>query len=304
MKKRLQISNKIKTSATFIRRAVLPIFLMVTGSFLLAFAYVMFQVPYNIVAGGLSGLALIINNFTGWSIGILYWVMNVPMFILGFIYLGRWRFIVRTLVATTIISILIEWFINVLPLVFNPFPVTDNLLLATIYGAIIGGIGTGFIFRAGATDAGTSIIGRILQMKTGLPLSQTYFFADGGIIFLAGLVFGWEMALYGLMMMFIWGLASDFTLEGPSTTRIVTVITNHPQPVSDALLNQLGRGVSYWKITGAYTGEQHYMLTCTVSRPQVSRVYGIIAHADPDSFVTIGMSHNALGEGFTRIRKV
>ncbi|MBE2221066.1 MAG: YitT family protein [Anaerolineae bacterium] len=303
MKKRLQISNKIKAGTSWVRRGLFPFILMVIGSFCIAFAYVMFQVPFNIVAGGLSGLALIINNFTGWSIGILYWVMNVPMFILGFIYLGRWQFIIRTVIATTIISVLIESFINVLPMVFNPFPVTDNMLLATIYGAIIGGIGTGLLFRAGATDAGTSIIGRILQMKTGLPLSQTYFFADGSIIFLAGLVFGWESALYGLMMMFIWGLASDFTLEGPSTTRIVTVITNHPQPVSDALLNQLGRGVSYWQITGAYTGEQHYMLTCTVSRPQVSSVHGIIAHADPDSFVTIGMSHNALGEGFTRIRK-
>ena len=68
-----KISNKIKTSFTFIRKAAPPVFLMVTGSFLLAFAYVMFQIPYNIVAGGLSGLALIINSFTGWSIGILYW---------------------------------------------------------------------------------------------------------------------------------------------------------------------------------------------------------------------------------------
>jgi uncharacterized membrane-anchored protein YitT (DUF2179 family) len=302
MKKRLQISNKIKASVSFVRKRLPPIFMLAAGSFLIAFAYVMFQVPFNIVAGGLSGLALIINEFTGWPIGILYWVMNVPMFILGFIFLGRWGFIVRTVVATTIISILFEWLIDVLPLILNPFPVTDNLLLATIYGAIIGGIGTGLLFRAGATDAGTSIIGRILQMKTGLPLSQTYFFSDGAIIVLAGLVFGWEIALYGLMM-FIWGLASDFTLEGPSTTRTVTIITNHPQRVSDALLTQLGRGVSYWEITGAYTGEQHYMLTCTVSRPQVSRVYGIIAQADHGAFVTIGVSHNALGEGFTRLRK-
>ena len=104
-------------------------------------------------------------------------------------------------------------------------------------------------------------------------------------------------------MMFISGLASDYTLEGPSTTRIATIITNSPQEVADTLLTHLQRGVSYWQITGAYTGEQHYMLTCTLSRPQVNRVRHIVAGADPDAFVTISMGHHALGEGFTRLQK-
>ena len=303
MKKRHQVKNKIKTGGGIIKREIPRTILLFAGSFLIAFAYVMFQVPFNIVAGGLSGLALIINNFTGWPIGVMYWIMNIPMFILGFIYLGRWGFLVRTLVAVTIVSFLFEWLQIVLPGVLSPFPITENLLLATIYGGIIGGIGTGLIFRAGATDAGTSIIGRILQMKTGLPLSQTYFFADGIIILLAGLVFGWEIALYGLIMMFVWGVASDYTLEGASTTRVVTIITNYPQEVSDALLTQLERGVSYWKITGAYTGDEHYMLSSTVSRPQVSYVRQIVSDADPDAFVTISMGHNALGEGFRKLRK-
>jgi uncharacterized membrane-anchored protein YitT (DUF2179 family) len=298
-----QISDKIKTSGAILQREIPRTLFLVVGTFLLAFGYVMFQVPFNIVAGGLSGLALIINSFTGWPIGVMYWVMNIPMFILGFMYLGRWSFLIRTIIAVTIFSFLIDWLQIILPPLMTPYPVTDNLLLATIYGGIIGGIGSGLLYRAGGTVGGTSIIGRILQNKTGMPLSQTYFFADGIIILLAGIFFGWEIALYGLLMMFISGLASDYTLEGPSTTRIATIITNSPQEVSDALLDELHRGVSYWEITGAYTGQQHYMLTCTVSRPQVSRVRHIIADVDPDAFVTISMGHNALGEGFTRLRK-
>ena len=303
MKKQTQFKRKFKTVAKIIWQETPRAILLLIGTFLLAFGYVMFQVPFNIVAGGLSGLALIINSFTGWPIGVMYWVMNIPMFILGFIYLGRWSFLIRTLIAVTIFSFLIDWLQLVLPPLITPYPVTENLLLATIYGGIIGGIGSGLLYRAGGTVGGTSIIGRILQNKTGMPLSQTYFYADGIIILLAGIVFGWEIALYGLLMMFISGLASDYTLEGPSTTRVATVITNFPQEVSDALLTELGRGVSYWQITGAFTGEQHYMLTCTVSRPQVSRVRSIIADADPNAFVTISMGHNALGEGFGRLRK-
>ena len=303
MKKQNQFRSTFKRVARTVWRETPRTILLIIGPFLLAVGYVLFQVPFNIVAGGLSGLSLIINSFTGWPIGIMYWIMNIPMFILGFIYLGRWPFLIRTLIAVTIFSFLIDWLQIILPTLVTPYPVTDNLLLATIYGGIIGGIGAGLLYRAGGTVGGTSIIGRILQNKTGLPLSQAYFFADGIIILLAGIVFGWEMALYGLLMMFIGGLASDYTLEGPSTTRIATVITNYPQEVSNTLLTELGRGVSYWKITGAFTGEQHYMLTCTVSRPQVSQVRRIISNADPNAFVTISMGHNALGEGFTRLRK-
>ena len=303
MKKQTQFKRKFKTVAKIIWQETPRAILLIIGTFLLAFGYVMFQVPFNIVAGGLSGLALIINSFTGWPIGAMYWIMNIPMFILGFLHLGRWSFLIRTIIAVTIFSFLIDWLQLILPPLIAPYPVTDNLLLATIYGGIIGGIGSGLLYRAGGTIGGTSIIGRILQNKTGMPLSQTYLFADGMIVLLAGIVFGWEIALYGLLMMFISGLASDYTLEGPSTTRVATVVTNSPKDVSAALLNELGRGVSFWEITGAYTGQQHYMLTCTVSRPQVSRVRQIIGDADPNAFVTISMGHNALGEGFGRLRK-
>lgn len=301
--KKQQFTRKIKIAITAVWQEIPRAILLVFGTFLLAAGYVLFQVPFNIVAGGLSGLALIINSFTDWPIGIMYWAMNIPMFLLGFLYLGRWPFLIRTLIAVTIFSFLIDWLQLVLPPLITPYPLTDNLLLATVYGGIVGGIGSGLLYRAGGTIGGTSIIGRILQNKTGMPLSQTYFFADGIIILLAGIVFGWELALYGLLMMFVGGLASDYTLEGPSTTRVATVITNSPQEVSNALISELGRGVSYWEITGAYTGKQRYMLTSTVSRPQVSQVRQVISNVDPDAFVTISMGHNALGEGFARLRK-
>jgi len=277
--------------------------LLTLGAVLAAFGYVVFQIPHKIVAGGLSGLGIVINHFTNWPIGLMYWIMNMPLLVLGFYYLGRWRFVLRTLFAATIFSVAIDLFMVYLPQVMSSFPLTDDLLLSSIYGGIIGGISAGLVYRAGSTFGGTGIIGRVVQQKTGLPLSQSYFYTDGVIIALAGLVFGWEVALYGVLVLFLSGLAADYTLEGPSSARTATIITNRPHEMTQALMGRLGRGVSYWDVTGGYTGQTHSMLLCTVYRPQVNDVKRIVAEVDPAAFLTIGVSHQAVGQGFMSLGK-
>jgi uncharacterized membrane-anchored protein YitT (DUF2179 family) len=273
--------------------------LMVAGACLAAFGYAMFQVPHNIAAGGISGISLIVNQFVGWPIGLLYWLLNLPLLVIGFYNLGRWPFLLRTLAAATIFSIATDTFVEFMPQLLSQFPLTDDLLLTTIYGGIVGGIGGGLIYRSGGTMGGTGIIGRIIQKKTGRPLSQVYFYTDSLTIMAAGLVFGWEIALYGFLMLFLNGLASDYTLEGTSSTRTATIITNHPQVVIDELMAHLHRGVSYWEVKGGFTGKTRYLVLCTVTRPQVSQVKQVVARADPQAFLTIGVSHEAMGSDFT-----
>lgn len=271
---------------------------MVVGACMVAFGYAMFQVPYNIAAGGVSGISIIVNHYMGWPVGLLYWLLNLPLLVLGFFYLGRWDFLLRTLVASTIFSIATDFFVAYMPHMLSQYPLTDDLLLTTIYAGIVGGIGGGLIYRSGGTMGGTGIIGRIIQMKTGQPLSQVYFYTDGITIIIAGLVFGWNIALYGFLVLFLNGLASDYTLEGPSSARTATIITNHPQEVIAELLAQLHRGVSYWEVTGGYTGQKRYLVQTTVTRPQVGEVKQAVARIDPEAFVTIGVSHEAMGAGF------
>lgn len=273
--------------------------LMVLGACLVAFGYAMFQVPYNIAAGGISGISIIVNHYVGWPVGLLFWLLNLPLLVLGFFYLGRWGFLLRTLIAATIFSIATDLFVAYMPQWLSQYPLTDDLLLTTIYGGIVGGIGGGLIYRAGGTMGGTGIIGRIIQNKTGQPLSQVYFYTDGITIMVAGLVFGWNIALYGFLMLFLNGLASDYTLEGPSSARTATIITNHPQAVIDELMVHLHRGVSFWEVTGGFTGQKRYLVLCTVTRPQVSQMKQVVARVDPEAFVTIGVSHEAMGAGFT-----
>lgn len=281
-----------------IARGLQTTLLLLVGTTLGALGYALFQVPGNIVAGGLSGIAIMINEYTGWSVGLLYWVMNIPLLVLGFFQLGRWRFVLRTLIAATIFSVLVDLFGRYLPGMLEQFPITDDLLLTSLYAGIVGGIGGGLVYRAGSTFGGTAIIGRVVQQRTGLPLSQIYAFTDGFIIVAAGLIFGWEIALYGFLVLVINGLASDYTLEGPSSTRTVTIITNRPQAMVHGLLAEVHRGVSYWDVVGGYTGQKRTMVMCTIYRPQVDAVKRVAAAIDPDAFVTIGVSHQALGKGF------
>ena len=273
--------------------------LMIIGACMAAFGYAMFQVPNNIASGGVSGISIIVNHYVGWPVGLLYWVLNLPLLVLGFFYLGRWAFLLRTLVAVTVFSIPPDFFIVYMPQWLSQYPITNDLLLSTIYGGIVGGIGGGLIYRSGGTMGGTGIIGRIIQQKTGQPLSQVYFYTDGLTIMAAGLVFGWDIALYGFLMLFLNGLASDYTLEGPSSARTATIITNKPQAIVAELMVHLHRGVSYWEVTGGFTGQTRYLVLCTITRPQVGQVKQLVAQTDPDAFVTIGVSHEAMGAGFT-----
>lgn len=275
---------------------------MVIGVLLAALGYSLFQVPYRIAAGGVGGISIIVNSFTGWPVGAIYLVLNIPLLVLGYFYLGRWAFIIRTLIAVVVFSTATDLFLAYLPGMLETYPITQNVLLSAIYGGLVGGIGGGLNYRAGGTMGGTGIIGRIIQKKTGFPLSQVYLYTDGVIVLTAGAVFGWELALYALLTLFLAGLASDYTLEGPSSIRTATIISNNPEVVAQALINELGRGVSQWQITGSYTGETRTMLICTIYRPQVNDLKRIVGQADSQAFVTIGIAHQAFGAGFSPLK--
>lgn len=266
-------------------------FWLTIGVILSALTFHMFLSAADIAPGGVSGLTLIINEFTGWPNGAILFVLQIPMIILGFFYLGRMRFVMRAFYLSIAYSGLVTLFESVWP---NP-TITNDPLLNVIFGAVIGGTGTGLIFRGRATMAGTSIISRIIQLKTGLPASQLYLMVDGGIIIILGLVFGWENALYAIMMLFIWGLATDYVMEGPSVIRTAFIVTDHPRELADALLHRTGLGVTAWQGQGMFTDREHTILFCTVRRPDVDGLRATVSEVDPKAFLVIGQGHKARG---------
>ena len=272
------------------RSTVKDFILLTTGALILAANVNIFLAPANIAPGGVTGIALIINHFTGWPIGRTMLVLNIPMLMLGFRYLGRFRFLTRTLYVVLLYNLGVDFLAHWLPA-----GVTNDLLLNALYSAVAGGIGSGLIFRGQGTSAGTGVLGRVLQFKTGMPVSQLYILTDGGVIATMGLVFGWGPALYSLISLFVWGLTTDYVLEGPSVIRTAFIITDKAEEVSHAILARLGTGVTAWAGRGMFTDAEHAVLFCTISRPDVNTLKTVVAEADPYAFVVIGQGHQARG---------
>ncbi|MEM7128607.1 MAG: YitT family protein [Chloroflexota bacterium] len=272
--------------------------LVLFGSVIAAMGYALFQVPFDLAAGGVSGIGIIISHFTDWSAGLLYLILNIPMMVLGFYYLGRWSFVALTLLSVFCFSVATDLILAYIPRYVAQFPLTDDVFLSAVYAGIVAGIGAGLVFRAGATMAGTGVLGRILQLKTGIPLSQVYLHTDGVIVLAAGFIFGWEIALYAMLTLLLSGMASDYALEGASRARTATIITNYAETVIPALTQQLNRGVSHWQAVGGYSGTPRTVILCTVYRPQVTELKRIINEVDPEAFVSIGVTQDVFGQGF------
>jgi len=270
--------------------------MLTTGAVVLAVNLNLFLAPSDIAPGGVSGTAIIVNEFTGWPIGIMMLVLNVPLLVLGFRHLGRFHFLVRTVYVVLLYSLGVDLLARWLP----AEGITNDLLLNALYGGVVGGIGTGLVYRGRGTSGGTGILGRIVQLRTGVPISQVYLLTDGGVVVVAGLVFGWNRALYALVTLYIWGIAADQVLEGPSVVRTAFIVTDRPDAVTRTVFSRLGIGVTAWSAQGMFTAAEHTVLFCTVSRPDVNALKGAVMDVDPGAFVVIGHGHQATGGVFRR----
>lgn len=268
------------------------------GAGLSAFAYVLFQLPYNLAAGGISGLGVIVNFYTQFPPGLFYLLANIPLFILGFFTLGRWSFVFSSALAVIFFSIATEFFTYNMPVVLGDFPITENTLLATIFAGLLYGVGIGILYRYGGTIGGTSIPARIIYNKTGFPMSQSCLFTDLLIIVMAGFVFSWENALLAFLALLLSGMASDFVLEGSSQRRSLMIVTTSPEAIKYAMMNELRTGVTTWNVEGGFSGTEKTMLYCSLLRSRIYDAKQIIYTLDPKAFLVVGICQQTWG-GYT-----
>ena len=275
--------------------------LVLAGALLQAIALRLFLVPANLVSGGISGISQLINHFTGWPIGVMVLIGNLPLFVLGWRLLGGRRFVFRTIVAVAAYALFADL------LLFLPFfpknGITDDLVLNALYGAVVSGIGYGLVYRAQGTSGGSDILARILNRWRGIPMTQSYLMTDTLVILAAGFVFGWKQALYALIALYVSGLVVDSTLEGAGTVRTALIVTGQVETVAGCIMSEMERGVTILDGTGAYTNEPRPVLYCVVSRSEVQQLKMIVHETDPKAFMVIGQAHEALGEGFQPLRK-
>jgi uncharacterized membrane-anchored protein YitT (DUF2179 family) len=265
-----------------------------------------FFVPANLASGGVSGISQLINHFTGWPIGLMVLIGNVPLFLLGWRFLGGRRFAMRTAAAIITYSLLTDLLLKIPAFVYySDILINDlkgDIFLNSLYGAIISGIGFGLVYRARGTSGGSDILARILNKWRGVSMTQSYLMVDTAVILSAGFIFGWKAALYAMITLYVSGLVSETVLEGGGTVRTAMIITNRPEDVSARVIENMERGVTYLEGRGAYTGNSRPVLYCVVSRSEVSTLKTIVHEIDPDAFMVIGVAHEALGEGFMPLK--
>lgn len=264
--------------------------LLSIGAALLIYAFRTFMLPYGIAGGGIGGIALVINDWTGFPPGTAMLLLNIPVLVLGYRMLGGPRFLLRTAFVVAFYNVGVDAIGDIFP-----ERISEDLLLVALFGGVVSGLGAGLVFRASGTAGGTGVTSRIIQLRTGIPVSQIYLVFDGSILILLGITFGWEIALYGVILLFVHGLAVDYVLEGPSVVRTVTVVTDQPEMLANTVFSTMNVGVTGWQATGMWSDERRFILFSTVSRAEAGRLADAIQAADPASFVVIGHAHQRRG---------
>ena len=268
--------------------------LIAVGSALVGASLSLFLVPNRISAGGVSGLATVVHHIAHMPTGISMLVMNIPLFILGVRYLGG-MFGVRTLVGIVLSSLFTDLFSEVL----GWQAMTDELLLASLYGGALLGVGLGIIFKTKGSTGGTDIIAQLLNKSTGMMPGQAFMMVDSIIISIAGLAFkSAELALWGFISLFVSTKIIDVIIEGRPYAKSVYIVSDRAEEIHQFVSEELDRTSTLLPAVGMHTGEQKPVLMCVVAKKQVYALRDAVHEIDPEAFMIISDVYEVLGKGF------
>lgn len=264
--------------------------LIILGSAVGASAYPMFLTSNAIAPGGLTGVAMILNHLLHWPIGVTSLLLCVPLFLAGWKQSGV-LFVLRSVGATVLFSLLID---------LLPLPaVTDDILLASVFGAVLLGVGLGMILLGGGTTGGTDMLAELLHRR--FPSVRVGVFlacADGCVILAAALVMGARAALYALINIAISAYVIDQVLSGTGKAKACFIISDLSERISTRIMQEMERGVTLLNATGAYSGAGKNLIICVCAAREIARLKQIVKLEDQKAFMFITDTHETLGEGF------
>ncbi len=268
------------------------IILVPLGALLVAIGLEIFLVPNQIIDGGIVGVSIILSHLSGIKLGYLLLILNLPFFFIGYKQIGK-TFALTTLFGVTTLSICTLW--------LHPVPVlTDDPLLASVFGGIILGIGVGLVIRYGGSLDGTEILAILFNKATPFSLGEVVMFFNLFILGSAGFVFGWERAMYSLIAYFIAFKMIDITIEGFESSKSVWIISDRHKEIAETLNARLGRGVTYLNGEGAYTGDAKKVIFCVITRLEEAKLKSIVEELDPTAFLAVGDIHDVKGGRFRK----
>jgi len=252
---------------------------MCVGAILVAVALEIFLVPNDVIDGGITGISIMVSNLTGLPLGIFIFVLNIPFFYLGYKQIGK------TFAFSTIFGIIV---LSYFTSRFHPVPAfTDDILLATIFGGIILGIGVGLAIRYGGALDGIEILAIIINQKIPFSVGQIILIFNLFILGTAGYVFTWDRAMYSILAYVIAFKTIDIVVDGLEQSKSVWIISEKSIEIGEAILSRLGRGVTYINGEGAFSRDDTKVIFCVVTRLEEAEIKDLVDDIDPTAFLAI-----------------
>ncbi|MZQ87176.1 DUF2179 domain-containing protein [Paenibacillus sp. 5J-6] len=276
------------TRLKFLRRVMF----MIIGSALVSVALEIFLVPNNIIDGGIVGISIILSHLTHFPLGIFLVLLNLPFLLIGYKQIGK-TFALSTLFSVILMSIGTTLLHPVQAFTIDP-------LLAAVFGGIILGIGVGLVIRSGGSLDGTEIVAILFSKKSPFSVGEIVMFFNFFILGSAGFVFGWDHAMYSLIAYYIAFKMIDITIEGLDQSKSVWIISDEFNKIGDSITSRLGRGVTYLKGEGAFTGDDKKVIFSVITRLEEAKLKSIVDELDPKAFLAIGNIHDVKGGRFKK----
>ncbi|WP_152396386.1 YitT family protein [Paenibacillus guangzhouensis] len=292
----MNISQKTKRNERIVKPlhpillGIIEFTLVIIGCFSIAVSFNLFMLAHQIASGGVSGISILVQHFTGIQPAYTQWIINIPLFILGVVLVGK-NFGIKVLVGIFFLPLFIlltkDW----------PTP-TDNALLASIYGGLGVGLGLGLVYRARGSTGGLDLVAQLINRFTGLSYHLAVPMLDGIVILCAGIFLSPEKALYALIGLFVTSKTIDAIQTGFNVSKVAFIISNEAEKLQQAILNDLDRGLTELDGRGGFTGEERKILMVVLSQTEVSKLKVLVKMVDPSAFVIISDTKEVLGEGF------
>ena len=279
---------------------VWKVFVIVLGAFIFGFVFQAFLLPNQIVSGGVTGIAMIINAFTQWPIGLMVIVMNIPLFLIAWRHFGL-DFLLGSLLGMGLSSAFVDLF------ALTGLVLTNEPMLASIIGGVIKGAGLGMIYYYGATTGGIDIVAKLLRQRfSQLNFGTIVLILDAAIIFFYALAIkNYESAMYSIIAMYVVTKVVDLVLYGLDNSCTVQIISEKSEAITRELtFGQVHRGVTILEGEGAYSGKKKHVILCVIKRNQIPELRRTIRDLDKDAFVIVTDAKNVFGRGFENIAEV
>lgn len=268
--------HKRLTARQILQRALL----ITIGAILMSIGLEIFLVPNNVIDGGITGISIMLSYITGWKLGFFIFLLNLPFFFIGYKQIGK-TFAISTLYGIVILSISTT--------LLHPVPAfTDDILLASLFGGMILGIGIGTVIRYGGSLDGTEILAILASKKLPFSVGEIVMFFNIFILGSAGFVFSWDRAMYSILAYFVAYKTMDIVIAGLDESKFVWIISDESQEIGDAILHRLGRGVTYLSGEGAYSGEDKKVIFCVINRLEEAKLKDIVKDYDKSAFLAVG----------------